>query len=130
MNDISFQKYLVAIELLNKYRKIYPSLEDIEDEVIINDIERCYNIIALYKLKKENFVLNNKKINDSVQQNVLPWFLKGKKSQEFYNQIIDCRKQEAYADLELLWQEIFLMKNKYAKNRYMNIYEYAIQQKI
>lgn len=130
MNDISFQKYLVAIELLNKYRKIYPSLEDIEDEVIINDIELCYNIIALYKLKKENFVLNNKKDNDSVQQNVLPWFLKGKKSQAFYNQIIDCRKQEAYADLELLWQEIFLMKNKYAKNRYMNIYEYAIQQKI
>ncbi len=124
------EQYLIAVYTLNQYRQQYPSLGDIEDEVVIDSIDKCFEIISKYKqsLTKKNDAEQKKK--DVSKSDLTPWFLQGKKSLKFFEMILICRREELMYEIEEVRQEISEMKNSYARARYTKIFEYAMKQKI
>jgi hypothetical protein len=119
VNVYTSQEIEAAKYALKHYRELFPSLEDIQDEVIIEDIYRCKRILATVKVA-ETTVIVSQKSNDT------PWFLKGPKSQNFKKQLEECIQQEAYGEINELYREIVNIKNKYAHERYMKIFEYVM----
>lgn len=103
---------------LNHYRAIFPTLEDIEDEVIVNDILRCRQILSYANMLTEEIIPEKK-------DNTL-WFLKGPKSQNFKRQLEECLQQSAYGEIRELREEISRIKNKYVYERYIKIFNYVI----
>lgn len=124
------EQYLIAVYTLNQYRQQYPSLDDIEDEVVIDSIDKCFEIISKYKhsLTKKSVAKQKKK--DVSTSDLAPWFLQGKKSLKFFEMILICRREELMYEIEEVRQEISEMKNSYARVRYTKIFEYAMKQKI
>lgn len=115
------QEIEAARYVLNHYRATFPTLEDIEDEVIVNDILRCREILAYANMLIEEIIPEKK--DDT------PWFLKGPKSQNFKRQLEDCIQQGAYGEIRELREEISRIKNKFAYKRYLNIFNYVISKK-
>lgn len=115
------QEIEAARYVLNHYRATFPTLEDIEDEVIVNDILRCREILAYANMLVEEIIPEKK--DDT------PWFLKGPKSQNFKRQLEDCIQQGAYGEIRELREEISRIKNKFAYKRYLNIFNYVISKK-
>ena len=115
------QEVEAARYVLNHYRATFPTLEDIEDEVIVNDILRCREILAYANMLVEEIIPEKK--DDT------PWFLKGPKSQNFKRQLEDCIQQGAYGEIRELREEISRIKNKFAYKRYLNIFNYVISKK-
>ncbi len=114
------QEIEAARYTLKHYREIFPTFEDIEDEVIQNDIIRCKQILAWVEMLKTPITSQSK-------VEVLPWFMKGPKSEAFATQVKECLRQEAYGELQELWQEISKIKNPYAYKRYINIFNYVMK---
>ena len=115
------QEIEAARYVLNHYRATFPTLEDIEDEVIVNDILRCRENLAYANMLIEEIIPEKK--DDT------PWFLKGPKSQNFKRQLEDCIQQGAYGEIRELREEISRIKNKFAYKRYLNIFNYVISKK-
>lgn len=105
---------------LKHYREIFPTFEDIEDEVIQNDIIRCRQILAQVAILKQPII-------EKSRSEELPWFMKGPKSEVFALQLKECLEQEAYGELQELRQEISKIKNPYAYKRYINIFNYVMK---
>lgn len=114
----SDQEIEAAKYALKHYRTIFPTVEDIEDEVIIDDILRCQQILSYTNVLTEETI--SKKKND------VPWFLKGPKSQNFKEQLEECLQQGAYGEIQELHDEISRIKNKYAYERYIKIFNYVM----
>ncbi len=112
------QEIEAAQYVLGNYRATFPTLEDIEDEVIVNDILRCKQILSYTNMLTEEITPENK--------NNTPWFLKGPKSQNFKKQLEECLQQGAYEEIRELREEISRIKNKYAHERYIKIFNYII----
>ena len=112
------QEIEAARYTLNHYRATFPTLEDIEDEVIVNDILRCRQILSYANMLTEEIVPEKK---DNT-----PWFLKGPKSQNFKRQLEECLQQGAYSEIKELREEISRIKNKYAYERYIKIFNYVM----
>ncbi len=115
------QEIEAARYVLNHYRATFPTLEDIEDEVIVNDILRCREILTYANMLVEE-IIPEKKDN-------IPWFLKGPKSQNFKRQLEDCIQQGTYGEIRELREEISRIKNNFAYKRYLNIFNYVISKK-
>ena len=111
-----------AKHVLNIYRQTFPSIDDIEDEVIVADIYRCKEILSSIDVSTDE-IFNS---NITKKESKAPWFLKGPKSQQFKLQLEECIKQGAYGEVNELREEISRMKNKYARERYTKIYEYVM----
>ena len=113
------QEIEAAQYVLKHYRATFPTLEDIEDEVIVNDILRCREILAYVNMLVEEIVPEKK---DNT-----PWFLKGPKSQNFKQQLEECFRQGTYGEIKELREEISRIKNKFAYRRYLNIFNYVVK---
>lgn len=124
------EQYLIAVYALNQYRQQYPSLDDIEDEVVIDSIDKCFEIISKYKCSLTKKSVAKQKKKDVSTSDLTPWFLQGKKSLKFFEMILICRREELGYEIEEVRQEISEMKNSYARVRYAKIFEYAMKQKI
>ena len=124
------EQYLIAVYALNQYRQQYPSLDDIEDEVVIDSIDKCFEIISKYKCSLTKKSVAKQKKKDVSTSDLTPWFLQGKKSLKFFEMILICRREELGYEIEEVRQEISEMKNSYARVRYTKIFEYAMKQKI
>ena len=116
---VSKEELLAAESCLANYHKTFPSFDDIEDDVIKADIERCVSIIE--KSKQEN-----KPAPQPVKKQYVPWFLKGKKSQYFKWQLEQCLEQDDRDGINQLREEIGKMYNKYARQRYQAIFDYVM----
>ena len=112
------QEIEAARYVLNHYRATFPTLEGIEDEVIVNDILRCKKILSYAETLVEEIV--------SEKKDDTPWFLKGPKSQNFKRQLEECLQQDAYGEIRELREEISRIKNKYAHERYIKIFNHVI----
>ena len=113
------QEIEAAQYTLNHYRVTFPTLEDIEDEVIVNDILRCREILGYTNILVEGIVPEKEDDN--------PWFLKGPKSQNFKQQLEECFTQGSYEEIKELREEISRIKNKFAYRRYLNIFNYVVK---
>lgn len=130
---VSKDEYLAAVDLLRRYREVYPDLNMVEDEVILMDVDRALSIVKTWNIQQEQKKLKSvkKSLNNSKKTvDTRPWFLKGEKSQKFFEMIILCRQEFSAYELEEISEEISKMKNSYAKKRYSAIYDYAMKQKI
>lgn len=109
-----------AKSCLANYRKTFPNFNDIEDDIIKSDIERCVSIIE--KSKQES----KQSAPQPAKQQYIPWFLKGEKSQYFKWQVEQCLQQDDRDGINQLREEIGKMYNKFAKRRYQAILDYVM----